>query len=87
MRLLDMLTTRKKMSDRELYKRLKKLKLFSTFYLACGQAWYSPIYSTPRTHLRDYLDQTAKRLMEDDEAEYVNRIKNEWNLMPDVKMI
>jgi hypothetical protein len=74
------------MSDRELFKELKELKLFSTFYIACAQAWAYKRYNKPRALLRVYLENTAKRLMtnERERESYIDGITNRWNLKPPI---
>ena len=78
------------MSDRELFKQLKKKKLFSTFCLACAQAWSNPMYRIPRTELRSYIESTAKMIIERKDhntIDYFNKMKHEWNLKSIAKMI
>ena len=74
------------MSDREFFKTLKELKLFSTFYIACAQAWDSKMYHKPRTLLRKYLEETVKRLManELERESYIDGIANRWNIKPPI---
>lgn len=68
-----------KISDRELFKILKRHKAFSNFYLACAQAWCDSQYNKPRTNLRGYIDGTAKkRILDKDADEYIDAIKNNW---------
>jgi hypothetical protein len=75
------------MSNRELFKILKKLKLFSTFYLACAQAWEDANhFESPRDNLRDYFDRTAKPLMENQREMYIDGIRK-WNIKPPIKLI
>ena len=76
------------MSDRELFKFLKKMGLFSTFYLACAQAWWRPeLYKVPRTQLREYLEGTAKKLIIKKDCTFIEAIQQRWNLEPNAKLI
>lgn len=68
-----------KISDRELFKILKRHKAFSNFYLACAQAWCDSEYDKPRTKLRNYIDGTAKkRILDKDADDFIFSIKNKW---------
>ena len=69
-----------KMSNRELFRILKEAKVFTKFYMACAEAWSNNYYTKPRTELNKYLNITAKRLMEDDMALFLDIIKNKWKL-------
>jgi hypothetical protein len=76
------------MSDRELFKILKKMRLFSTFYLACAQAWWRPeYYKAPRTQLREYLEGTAKKLIIKRDCTFIEAIQERWKLDPNAKLI
>lgn len=78
------------MSDRELFKLLKKKKLFGKFCLACAQTWSEPMYRIPRTELRHYIESTAKMLIERKDyntIDYLNEMKHNWNLKSVAKMI
>ena len=76
------------MSDRELFKTLKEMRLFSTFYLACAQAWWRPEYfKAPRTQLRKYLEGTAKNLITKRDCTFIEAMQQRWNLEPNAKLI
>ena len=76
------------MSDRELFKFLKKMGLFSTFYLACAQAWWRPEdFKAPRTQLRKYLEGTAKELIIKRDRTFIEAMQQKWNLEPNAKLI
>lgn len=76
------------MSDRELFKTLKEMRLFSTFYLACAQAWWRPEdFKAPRTQLRKYLEGTAKNLIIMGDSTFIDAIQHRWNLKPNAKLI
>lgn len=69
-------------SNRELYKKLKKHKVFSKFCMCCAQAFCENLsYEDDEYTLRDYLKSTAKPLMERDELDFVSKIKK-WNITP-----
>lgn len=70
------------MTDRELYKKLKKHRVFSKFCVCCAQAFCENLsYGDNEYTLRDYLESTAKPLMERDELNFVSEIKT-WNTAP-----
>jgi hypothetical protein len=69
-------------SDRELYKKLKKHKVFSKFCICCTKAFCEDLsYGGNEYTLRDYLKSTAKPLMERDELDFVGQIKK-WGMTP-----
>ena len=69
-------------SDRELYKKLKKHKVFSKFCICCASAFCENLsYGDNEYTLREYLKSTAKPLMERDELDFVGQIKK-WSTAP-----
>ena len=75
-------------SNRELYKKLKKHKVFSKFCICCADAFYENLsYDGNEYTLRGYLESTAKPLMERDELDFVSQIKKWWMNPPSLKIL
>ena len=69
-------------SNRELYKKLKKHKVFSKFCICCAKYFVKNLsYGDNEYTLRDYLESTAKPLMEQDGLGFVGEIKK-WGMTP-----
>ena len=69
------------MTDRELYRKLKKHKVYSRFCMSCAHAFCYKIenYDGLEYTFRDYLESTAKPLMEMDELGFIEKIRT-WKL-------
>lgn len=63
-------------SDRELYKKLKKHKVFSKFCIRCAEVFNGGILSNSLLDYKHFLEVCAKQEMLRDEQHFAREIKN-----------
>ena len=68
-------------SNRELYKKLKKHKVFSKFCICCAKVFNDVILSNGRWDYKHFLEESVKQDLLRDEQQFARDIKR-WSMGP-----